>query len=531
MKISIILSHLNTFLNFSSATPSPSPSPTTVYSTLDEEAEAMEFHSESPISMEVPSSIQALAQHKHVRCIVKLGLLSLSLSLKLGLCGCVFLFESVKLVKISRSGGAAITCKNELERINEESLVVVCSQLREAMNPETVESQGKVLGMDWSRRLGASIDSFADDFDVDSTLVSDSGFIIVHGAGEVIISRNPLSHLCNTLKLLKGDIKKQNWANANSFNSQLDALRTQQLDLLARIDSSPLDASLAGSLKEVNSKISEVSSLHASWVIQQAKANWLHHGEDDLKFLYGKIRSRCGSSKSVVNLFACHPNVTRVEVLQSIIKYFQDLYNPTPSYFTNLDVFPIGNSVTDLHSNLLISPILEDDIKKAVFKGSSNSSPGPDGYNYHFYKSAWHIIGPQVCNAIRFFFLKGYIPSGIKATALAIIPKHRNATSITDYRSISLCNTLYKIIAKIIASRPDPIMPFIVKNTQAGFVKSRVSTDSILLANDILSLVNKRGAGNLFCAKIDIKKAFDSVSRDFLIARLTQKGFPLPFIN
>ncbi|KAH0462248.1 hypothetical protein IEQ34_009823 [Dendrobium chrysotoxum] len=112
----------------------------------------MEFRSESPISMDVPSSIQALAQHKHVRCIVKLG-------------------------------GAAITCKNELERINEESLVVVCSQLREAMNPETVESQGKVLGMDWSRRLGASIESFADDFDVDSTLVSDSGFIIVHGAG------------------------------------------------------------------------------------------------------------------------------------------------------------------------------------------------------------------------------------------------------------------------------------------------------------------------------------------------------------
>ncbi|KAL0903628.1 hypothetical protein M5K25_028020 [Dendrobium thyrsiflorum] len=112
----------------------------------------MEFRSESPNSMDVPSSIQALAQHKHVRCIVKLG-------------------------------GAAITCKNELERINEESLVVVCSQLREAMNPETVESQGKVLGMDWSRRLGASIDSFADDFDVDSTLVSDSGFIIVHGAG------------------------------------------------------------------------------------------------------------------------------------------------------------------------------------------------------------------------------------------------------------------------------------------------------------------------------------------------------------
>ncbi|PKU87052.1 5'-3' exoribonuclease 2 [Dendrobium catenatum] len=35
----------------------------------------------------------------------------------------------------------------------------------------------------------------------------------------------------------------------------------------------------------------------------------------------------------------------------------------------------------------------------------------------------------------------------------------------------------------------------------------------------------------MFCAKIDIKKAFDSVSREFLLARMLQKGFPKPFIN
>ncbi|XP_020685967.1 uncharacterized protein LOC110102125 [Dendrobium catenatum] len=125
----------------------------------------------------------------------------------------------------------------------------------------------------------------------------------------------------------------------------------------------------------------------------------------------------------------------------------------------------------------------------------------------------------------------GFIPSGMKATALAIIPKHRNASSISDYRPISLCNTIYKIIAKVIADRLKPILPLIVKDTQAGFVKSRISTDSILLANDILSFVNKRGTGNMFCAKIDIRKAFDSVSREFLLARLLQKGFPRTFIS
>ncbi|KAI0523170.1 hypothetical protein KFK09_005562 [Dendrobium nobile] len=74
-------------------------------------------------------------------------------------------------------------------------------------------------------------------------------------------------------------------------------------------------------------------------------------------------------------------------------------------------------------------------------------------------------------------------------------------------------------------------MPLIVKDTQARFVKARISTDSILLANDILSLVNKGGAGNIFCAKLDIKKAFDTVSREFLLARMHQKGFPKPFIS
>ncbi|KAI0488396.1 hypothetical protein KFK09_028227 [Dendrobium nobile] len=293
----------------------------------------------------------------------------------------------------------------------------------------------------------------------------------------------------------------------------------------------PTDGSLGASLKDINFQISEVTSMQASWIIQRAKLNWLHHGEDDLKFLYAKIRSRLGSSKFVVNLFTCNPNSDRGEVLQSIIKHFQELFNPLPPSCRNMDSFPIGIFVPDFHANLLTSPILDDEIRAAVFKGTSKSSPGPDGFNYHFYKTGWHIIGPLVCKAIRFFFLKGYLPSGIKATALAIIPKHCNATSISDYRPISLCNTLYKIIAKVIAGRLNPIMPLIVKDTQASFVKSRVSTDSILFAIDILSLVNKRGVGNMFCAKIDIKKAFDSVSRDFLLAHMIQKGFPLPLIS
>ncbi|KAL2546684.1 Amino acid kinase family protein [Forsythia ovata] len=78
---------------------------------------------------------------------------------------------------IVKLGGAAITCKNELETINEENLKVVSSQLRQAM------ISGSCHGMDWSKRPGSlEIPSVIDDFN-DQEVTDSKKFIIVHGAG------------------------------------------------------------------------------------------------------------------------------------------------------------------------------------------------------------------------------------------------------------------------------------------------------------------------------------------------------------
>ncbi|XP_011075551.1 uncharacterized protein LOC105160005 [Sesamum indicum] len=78
---------------------------------------------------------------------------------------------------IVKLGGAAITCKNELETINEDNLNTVSSQLREAM------ILGPCHGMDWSRRPGSLENPTVPD-DFDDQLESDSkNFIVVHGAG------------------------------------------------------------------------------------------------------------------------------------------------------------------------------------------------------------------------------------------------------------------------------------------------------------------------------------------------------------
>ncbi|XP_050373223.1 isopentenyl phosphate kinase [Argentina anserina] len=93
--------------------------------------------------------------------------------------GSVHLTKSIRC--IVKLGGAAITCKNELETINEENLKTVSSQLRQSMIAGS--SSGKVLGMDWSRKAGESeVLSTVDGFD-DQPVPESCPFIVVHGAG------------------------------------------------------------------------------------------------------------------------------------------------------------------------------------------------------------------------------------------------------------------------------------------------------------------------------------------------------------
>lgn len=265
-----------------------------------------------------------------------------------------------------------------------------------------------------------------------------------------------------TLKQVKHCIKQESWTSSSKINSYLDDLTKQQSVFLDKIQGNPSDVNLNFALKEVNRKISQISNIMASWIIQRAKVKWLRQGEDDLKFLYAKIKSRQSNSRTIVNFLASNTISDREDVIKGIIQHYQTLFNPPPPTFLNIHNFPIRISVLDSCLEALSLPVSDMEIGKTVFKGKSNSTPGPDEFNSHFYKAGWNIMGPMICIAVKSFFSKGYLPPGIKATALALIPKHNKAEHLSDFLPIALCNSLYKIIAKVISNRMKHILPLII---------------------------------------------------------------------
>lgn len=114
-----------------------------------------------------------------------------------------------------------------------------------------------------------------------------------------------------------------------------------------------------------------------------------------------------------------------------------------------------------------------------------NASPGPDGFNVEFYLATWSWIGDDVANLVSSFFHSGVMPQHINDTLIVLIPKKLVALVPADYRPISLCNVVYKLIAKSLANRLKPHLPDYISPSQQAFIERRRISNNIIVAQEI----------------------------------------------
>ena len=77
----------------------------------------------------------------------------------------------------------------------------------------------------------------------------------------------------------------------------------------------------------------------------------------------------------------------------------------------------------------------------------------------------WDIIAKARIKAIKSFFKSGNLLKKFNYSYIVLIPKSNKAYEFKDYRLISLCNLIYKIISKILANRMRPILRKITSPT------------------------------------------------------------------
>ena len=114
-----------------------------------------------------------------------------------------------------------------------------------------------------------------------------------------------------------------------------------------------------------------------------------------------------------------------------------------------------------------------------------------------------------------------------------MIPKVKNPERVSEFRPISLCNVIYKIVSKVIANRLKPMLNKIISKTQSAFVAERLITDNILIAYESLHHMKTSCTGKtgFMALKLDMSKAYDRVEWVFLEKILLKLGFQRSWVS
>ena len=173
----------------------------------------------------------------------------------------------------------------------------------------------------------------------------------------------------------------------------------------------------------------------------------------------------------------------------------------------------------------LTQPVMIQELEGTLKWFKKDKSPGPDGWPLEFYLAFFDLLSGDLLEVIEESQITRHIHPPMNFTYIALIPKSDDPTSFNDFRPISLCNCLYKIISKIIANRIKPILSSHISAEQFAFLQNQHIHEAIGTSQEALHSIKHKNLKGI-SLNIDLAKAFDKVNWLYLKMILTHLVFP-----
>ncbi|KAA3490640.1 reverse transcriptase [Gossypium australe] len=326
-----------------------------------------------------------------------------------------------------------------------------------------------------------------------------------------------LERLQDKLKEWVASIRKTREGRKRKLTKELEMLETKERD----------DDTIAKIIETRVNMNMEIDKDEMYWE-QRVRANWLKVGDKNSTFFHKFASTR--RKQNIISRLQLEDggeSSDDSQMAEAATSYFQELFMSNGTGDLSHIMQGIETSISQEMNANLLSEFTEDEVLAALKGMGPKKAPGPDGFPALFFQRFWHIVGNDVTKFCLGFLNDNQELRQINSTDIILIPKTQSPTSLANFRPISLCSVLYKIVAKVIANRLRGVIGGCVDEIQSAFVPRRVISDNILLAVEILHNFRQKCTGKkgYMAVKLDMSKAYDRVEWRFIEEVMLRMGF------
>jgi exonuclease III len=189
-----------------------------------------------------------------------------------------------------------------------------------------------------------------------------------------------------------------------------------------------------------------------------------------------------------------------------------------------------GSVISELDKNRLDRIISIEELDCAIDEAKTRTAGGPDGIGNAFLKKFWQLLRSPIHRYAKKCFDAGKLSNSLAGGAIRLIPKKGDTSKIKNWRPISLLNCTYKIISRAVNNRLKSVSDTILSRAQKGFTSSRHIQEVLINVIESISYCNVNNVPGSIVS-IDMAKAFDSLSHDFMVLVWEFFGFGNTFIK
>ncbi|KAA3457895.1 reverse transcriptase [Gossypium australe] len=284
------------------------------------------------------------------------------------------------------------------------------------------------------------------------------------------------------------------------------------------------------------------TKIHLNWEIdkeeryweQRARVNWLQFGDRNTDFFHKSATTRKKANFISKLVSEDGSEITDEIGLQEAMKsYFENLFATGGVVDPKKVLEGIDRCITQEINDELNSPFKEAEVYAALKGMAPLKAPGLDGFPALFFQKFWHIVGKEVLEYCLGVLNEGKGIESANMTDIVLIPKVSQPTALANFRPISLCSVIYKLVTKTIANRLQTVIGGCIDKAQSAFIPGRLISDNVILAYELLHTFRQKRTGKkgYMAVKLDMSKAYDRVEWGFVMQVMRKMGFSAAWVE